>query len=137
MRARMLLASRGVDYEEIQGSRSSEFRAQLAALSPSATAPQIVIGGRPIGGAAQLARLDRRGVLMPLVRGERFPWAVATRRLSPGGMLRSLLGLRRAPGRGPWQYEVALINETGNRVETRDAPSAEAAAELAASLNAG
>ena len=49
-RAKMLLASRGIEYEEIRGQRSREFRAKLASLHRSATAPQIVIGKRPIGG---------------------------------------------------------------------------------------
>lgn len=136
-RVRTLLASRSIEHEEIRGSRTSEFRALLASLNPSATAPQIVIDSRPVGGAADLARLDRRGVLMPLVRRERFPWAVARRRVSPGGTLRSLFGLRAAPGREPWRHLVGLVDETGATVETRDVASAPAAAELAASLNEG
>ena len=136
-RARTLLASHSIEYEEVEGDRSPEFRAQLASAGRSGTAPQIVIDGNAIGGASELARLDRLGVLTPLARGERFPYAVAQRRLSPAGLLRSAFGLLARPGREPWQHVVALLDESGAIVETRAADSRRSAEALASELNDG
>jgi glutaredoxin len=40
--------------------RRGIFRQRLFAETGRATVPQVVVGGRPLGGAAELARLDRR-----------------------------------------------------------------------------
>lgn len=135
-RARTLLASRSIDYDEIQGPPTSDFRQQLASLGRSSTAPQLVIRGHAIGGASDLARLDRLGVLEPLARGERFPRAFARKRLSMGGLLRSGFGLFPGPDRKAHRYLVASLDETGRTIERHDVDSEEAAFELAARLNA-
>jgi glutaredoxin len=135
-RARTLLASRSIVYEEIEGSRTPDFRAKLAELNGSGTPPALVIDGQGIGGASELARLDRLGVLMPLVRRERFPHALPQQRLWLRGLLRSWFGLFSAPGREPMRHIVAMVDENGSIVETHDAKSKHTAAELAARLNA-
>lgn len=63
-RAKGLLAARGVDFREERIPRTSEGRERLEAAVPGArTFPQIVIGGRPIGGYRELVDLDRAGEL--------------------------------------------------------------------------
>ena len=135
-RARILLASRSIEYDEIQGMPTVQFRQELASLAGSGTAPQIVIRGHAIGGASQLARLDRIGVLGPLAGGKPFPHAFAQKRLSVGGLLRSGFGLFSGEGREPQRHQVALLDEKGAVVDTHIVASVEAAAELAAELNA-
>lgn len=135
-RARTLFASRSIDYEEIQGMPTVQFRQQLASLAGSGTAPQIVIRGHAIGGASDLARLDRIGVLGPLADGKPFPHAFPQKRLSMGGLLRSGFGLFPGEGREPQRHQVALLDEKGTVVDTHIVASEDAAAELAAELNA-
>jgi glutaredoxin len=135
-RARTLFASRSIDYDEIQGAPTVKFRQQLASLAGSGTAPQIVIRGHAIGGASDLARLDRIGVLGPLAEGKTFPHAFPQKRLSMSGLLRSGFGLFSREGREPQRHQVALLDEKGAVVDTHIVASEEAAAELAAELNA-
>ncbi len=68
-RARALLARRAIAYDEVSGAGVADFRGQLAARTGGATVPQIVIRGVALGGADDLARLDRLGLLLPLVAG--------------------------------------------------------------------
>jgi glutaredoxin 3 len=63
VRAKALLESRGIDYEEISLDSDPAFRRKLFDLTGGWTVPQILIGGRPIGGYAELWRLDREGRL--------------------------------------------------------------------------
>lgn len=79
-RALGLLARRGLQAETICGDREPDFRRRLAGLTGGSTVPQIVIGERAIGGADQLARLDRLGVLEALVAGAAFPVVRVRRR---------------------------------------------------------
>ena len=79
-RALALLARRGLQAETVCGDREPSFRQRLAGLTGGSTVPQIVIGGRAIGGADQLARLDRIGVLAALVTGAAFPVVRVRRR---------------------------------------------------------
>ncbi len=72
-RATTLLDRRGVDYEIVSGDGVPGFRRRLRELTGGSTVPQIVIGERPIGGADQLARLNRLGVLEALLAGSPFP----------------------------------------------------------------
>jgi glutaredoxin 3 len=67
VRAKALLESKGIEYEEVQLDGDREFRARLLELTGGWTVPQIVIGGRPIGGYAELRRLDRDGRLDELL----------------------------------------------------------------------
>jgi len=63
VRAKALLDSKGLDYEEIHLDDDPEFRAKLLDLTGGWTVPQILIDGRPIGGYTELWRLDREGRL--------------------------------------------------------------------------
>jgi glutaredoxin 3 len=61
VRAKALLDSRGLDYEEIRLDEDERFRQTVFDLTGGWTVPQIVIDGRPIGGYVELRReLDRR-----------------------------------------------------------------------------
>jgi len=64
-RAKMLLESRGVDFEEIEMDDDPGFREKLLTLTGGFTVPQIVVDGRPIGGYTELAALAREGKLVP------------------------------------------------------------------------
>jgi glutaredoxin 3 len=63
VRAKALLESRGIEYEEISLDSDPEFRRKLFDLTGGWTVPQILIDGRPIGGYTELWRLDREGRL--------------------------------------------------------------------------
>jgi glutaredoxin 3 len=63
VRAKALLDSRGIDYEEVALDDDPAFRQKLFDLTGGWTVPQIVIEERPIGGYAELWRLDREGNL--------------------------------------------------------------------------
>jgi glutaredoxin 3 len=63
VRAKALLQSRGLEYEEIQLDGDPGFRQKLFDLTGGWTVPQILIDGDPIGGYTELWRLDRDGDL--------------------------------------------------------------------------
>jgi glutaredoxin 3 len=63
VRAKVLLESRGLDYEEISLDDDPAFRQRLLDLTGAWTVPQILINGRPIGGYSELWHLDRSGQL--------------------------------------------------------------------------
>ena len=63
VRAKALLESRGIEYEEISLDDDPAFRQKLFDLTDGWTVPQILIDGRPIGGYTELWRLDRDGRL--------------------------------------------------------------------------
>ena len=66
--AKALLGRRGLDYEEIDVSDDAEERERLIGASGGRrTVPQIFIDGKPIGGYAELATLDRTGGLDELL----------------------------------------------------------------------
>jgi glutaredoxin 3 len=66
--ARSLLADKRATYTEIDVMFDADKRAEMVALSGRSTVPQIFIGERHIGGFDDLAALDRRGELDPLLR---------------------------------------------------------------------
>ena len=66
VRAKALLDSLGLEYEEIHLDDDEGFRARLHELTGGWTVPQILIDGRVIGGYAELYALDRSGELDPL-----------------------------------------------------------------------
>ncbi len=72
-RATSLLDRRGIRHETVSGDGIPGFRRRLQELTGGSTVPQVVVDGRPIGGADRLARLDRRGVLAALAYGEPLP----------------------------------------------------------------
>jgi glutaredoxin 3 len=63
VRAKALLESRGIEYDEISLDSDPAFRRKLFDLTGGWTVPQILIDGRPIGGYTELWRLDRDGRL--------------------------------------------------------------------------
>ena len=63
VRAKALLETRGIDFEEISLDDDPAFRQKLFDLTGGSTVPQILIDGRPIGGYTELWRLDRDGRL--------------------------------------------------------------------------
>jgi glutaredoxin 3 len=63
VRAKHLLESKGIEYEEINLDDDPGFRQKLLDLTGGWTVPQIVLDGRPIGGYTELWRLDKSGQL--------------------------------------------------------------------------
>ena len=63
VRAKMLLDSRGLEYEEIALDDGPGFRQRLHEVTGGWTVPQIVVDGEPIGGYTELWRLDKAGLL--------------------------------------------------------------------------
>jgi glutaredoxin 3 len=63
VRAKALLDSKGVAYEEINLDEDPQFRQKLLDLTGSWTVPQILLDGEPIGGYTELWQLDKSGRL--------------------------------------------------------------------------
>jgi glutaredoxin 3 len=61
VRAKALLRSRGLPFEEISLDDEPAFRETLHELTGGWTVPQITIGDEVIGGYTELWRLDRTG----------------------------------------------------------------------------
>ncbi len=68
-RARKLLQEKNLVFTEIDVEGDGELREQMMAISQRDTVPQIIIGGRPIGGCDELYELDRSGELDRITRG--------------------------------------------------------------------
>ena len=67
-RAKALLASKGADFSEIDVTLDAMLRRTMTDRSNGQTSvPQIFIDGRHIGGSDELAALDARGGLDPLL----------------------------------------------------------------------
>jgi glutaredoxin 3 len=62
-RAKLLLNTKGLEFEEINLDDDPAFRQKLFDLTGGWTVPQILIDGEPIGGYTELWRLDREGGL--------------------------------------------------------------------------
>ena len=68
VRAKMLLQQRGVaQIEEIRVDLDPGERDRMVELTGRRTVPQIFIGDTHVGGCDDLAALDQRGGLMPLL----------------------------------------------------------------------
>ncbi|MES1246522.1 MAG: glutaredoxin 3 [Actinomycetota bacterium] len=67
VRAKALLDSRQIAYEEINLDEDEHFRQTVFDLSGKWTVPQILIDGKPIGGYTELWQLDRDGRLDELL----------------------------------------------------------------------
>jgi glutaredoxin 3 len=67
VRAKTLLESKGVDYEEVSLDDDPAFRQTVFDLTGRWTVPQILIDDMPIGGYTELWRLDRDGRLDELL----------------------------------------------------------------------
>jgi glutaredoxin 3 len=63
VRAKALLQSKGLSYEEINLDEDPQFRQKLFDLTGGWTVPQILIDGDPIGGYTELHQLNRSGRL--------------------------------------------------------------------------
>jgi len=63
VRAKQLLARKGVHYEEVDVSHDVEQRQQLVQRTRQRTVPQIFIGEQHIGGCDELYALERAGKL--------------------------------------------------------------------------
>lgn len=66
VRAKALLDDRGLDYDEVRLDGEAGFRQRLLQETGGWTVPQVLVGGRPIGGYTELWRLDRDGRLAEL-----------------------------------------------------------------------
>jgi glutaredoxin 3 len=71
VRARRLLARKGVDWEEISIDGDRERFQEMTLRSNRTTVPQIFIGDTHVGGYDDMAALDRDGKLDPLLFEER------------------------------------------------------------------
>ena len=58
VRAKRLLAERGIAYDEVDVAEDDELRADLVKRTGRQTVPQIFIDGESIGGYEELAALD-------------------------------------------------------------------------------
>jgi glutaredoxin 3 len=67
VRAKALLDSKRLPYEEIHLDDDEQFRQTLHDQTGGWTVPQILIDGKPIGGYTELWRLDRAGTLDELL----------------------------------------------------------------------
>jgi glutaredoxin 3 len=63
VRAKALLDTKRIPYEEIVLDDDASFRQRLHELTGGWTVPQIVVDGEPIGGYAELWRLAQSGQL--------------------------------------------------------------------------
>lgn len=70
VRAKALLSSKGVAYEEVSVEGDDALRAWLVEKSGQMTVPQVFVGARSLGGFSDLDALDREGRLEPILRGE-------------------------------------------------------------------
>jgi len=121
--ARGLLKRLDLAFEERPVDGVTDFRGLLAERTGGRTVPQIVIRGEPVGGARDLARLQRRGVLRARVNGDAFPVAVVRRRPAPGRLLAALLTHPASAGRAAWRQSIELRDAAGRVVERRATPS--------------
>lgn len=62
-RAKALLRSKQVDFEEIDVTRDERLREEVTRLSGRKTVPQIFIDGKPVGGFDDIKGLDASGEL--------------------------------------------------------------------------
>lgn len=69
VRAKALLAKKGVPFQEIDVEHDDALREWLVEKSGQRTVPQIFVGERSLGGFTDVDALDRRGELDPLLRG--------------------------------------------------------------------
>lgn len=67
-RAKSLLNSKGVKFDEVEVSMGGEPKAEMIRRSGGrSTVPQIFIDGQHVGGSDDLAALDRAGKLDPML----------------------------------------------------------------------
>lgn len=71
--AKRLLNAKGVAIEEVRVDRDPEARAEMQELSGRRTVPQIFIGDKHLGGFEDIAALDHKGELDPLLAEVKKP----------------------------------------------------------------
>jgi glutaredoxin 3 len=67
--AKNLLKSRGASWTEVRVDLDASRREEMLARTRRTSVPQILIGDLHVGGFDELAALDRKGELMPLLAG--------------------------------------------------------------------
>lgn len=67
IRAKKLLKTKGVDYEDFNVAHDQELRAKIFEQTGRRTVPQIFINDEPIGGCDDLYALDAKGKLDALL----------------------------------------------------------------------
>jgi glutaredoxin 3 len=73
VRAKMLLQSKGMKWKEIRIDKDRNHMMEMMQRSQRRTVPQIFIDGTHIGGFDDLAALEGRGKLDPLLQSEDGP----------------------------------------------------------------
>ncbi|NUP08769.1 MAG: glutaredoxin 3 [Polyangiaceae bacterium] len=73
VRAKALLSKKDVPYQEVNVEERPDLRSWIAQKSGQRTVPQIFVNGRPLGGFSDIAALDQRGQLDPLLSRARTP----------------------------------------------------------------
>jgi glutaredoxin 3 len=66
-RAKALLESKGVRFEEIRVEGRDDLRSWLRGVTRQSTVPQVFVNGRSLGGYSDIADLDDEGGLDPLL----------------------------------------------------------------------
>ncbi len=69
VRAKALLSSKGVAFDEINAGYDADLKAEMVARSGRTTFPQIFIGGTHVGGCDDLHDLEAAGKLDALLAG--------------------------------------------------------------------
>jgi len=70
VRAKALLGRKGVAFEEIDVEGRDDLRIWLVETTGQRTVPQVFAGERSLGGYSDIAELDGRGELDPILRGD-------------------------------------------------------------------
>ena len=65
--AKRLLVSKGVDFENIAVDGDAQLRSHMQTLTGRTSVPQIFIGDTHVGGYDDMAAMDDRGELDPLI----------------------------------------------------------------------
>jgi len=65
--AKRLMREKGVEFEEIDVAQDVDKRRWLVEKTGQRTVPQVFIDGNPYGGFTDIAALDRKGELDPLL----------------------------------------------------------------------
>ncbi len=69
VRAKQLLESKGVKYEEVYVDTNMELMREMMELSGRRSVPQIFINGQSMGGFDDINALNQKGELDPLLEG--------------------------------------------------------------------
>jgi len=69
-RVKELLKKKGIAFEEVDFTQNDSLREEVAKKSGQSTAPQVFVDGKPIGGYAEVKRLDEQGLLEKAIRSE-------------------------------------------------------------------